>query len=262
MTNKYGPLDNQILSSLEDGILEITLNRPEKRNALTYPMYEELTRLLTTAADNPAARVVLLTGTGDFFSSGNDVNSFAWGAELAYHEKPSFAFMNALAGFEKPIIAAVNGDAIGIGFTMLLHFDLVYAGDTSRFRMPFLSMGFIPEFASTRLLPSSLGHTKAAELLMLGDYFSSDQAQSLGLVNQLAPAGSVVELARKNATNLASKSPVAVQTTKMLMKKHSAVEVSATIDEEAEEFSKCLRTPESQAIIARFLNKGSAEQRS
>jgi enoyl-CoA hydratase/carnithine racemase len=156
MTNTYGPLDNQILSSLEDGVLEIILNRPEKHNALTYPMYEELTRLLTAAADNPATRVVLVTGTGDFFSSGNDVNSFVWGAELAYHEKPSFQFMNTLAGFQKPIIAAVNGNAIGIGFTMLLHFDLIYASDTSRFRMPFLSMGFIPEFASTLLLRDRL----------------------------------------------------------------------------------------------------------
>jgi enoyl-CoA hydratase/carnithine racemase len=262
MTNTYGPLDNQILSSLEDGVLEIILNRPEKHNALTYPMYEELTRLLTAAADNPATRVVLVTGTGDFFSSGNDVNSFVWGAELAYHEKPSFQFMNTLAGFQKPIIAAVNGNAIGIGFTMLLHFDLIYASDTSRFRMPFLSMGFIPEFASTLLLPSSLGHTKAAELLMIGDYFSSQHAQTLGIVNQLTATDGVIELARKNAANLASKSPEAVRTTKMLMKKHSAGQVLATIDEEAEEFSKCLRTPEAQAIIARFLNKDEGKQRS
>ena len=255
MYNDKETLDDHVLSSLTDRILTITLNRPDKRNAITYPMYESLTRLLVDADKDATVRVVVLAGAGEFFTSGNDVNSFKFGAGLAYNEKPSFHFMNALACCSKPVIAAVNGNAIGIGVTMLLHCDLIYATEGSQFKLPFLSMGFVPEFASTLLLAASIGYSKAAELLMIGDTFTSAQAETLGFINQATAADNLQDLVRSRALNLASKPPEALQTTKRLMKKHANSLVVSTIDEEAREFSKCLQRPETQAIVASFLNR-------
>jgi len=254
------PLNNdlsteELLASLSDNILQITLNRPNKKNALSYSMYETLTQLLKHAEQSPDILVVVLTGSGDYFTAGNDMDSFRSGVNLAYNEKPSFHFMNALATFKKPIIAAVNGDSIGIGVTMLMHFDLVYATQTSSFKMPFLSMGFVPEFASTLLMTDSLGHMKAAQLLMLGERFSADEAANLGMINQVLPLKGFMDSVLERASNIASKPTSAVQTTKQLMKRRSNEKVLEVIDEEAREFSKCLKTPETQAIVASFLNR-------
>lgn len=255
MTSNTESTTEEIITSLSDNILNITLNRSNKKNALNYSMYQSLTQLLKQAESNPGIHVVVLTGSGDYFTAGNDIASFKSGVDLAYNEKPSFHFMNTLSTFKKPIIAAVNGDAIGIGVTLLMHCDLVYATDSSRFKMPFLSMGLIPECASTLLMTDSLGHCKAAELLMLGERFSSKKAANLGIINQVLPSETLMSTVLERALNLASKPTATVQTTKRLMKKRSNETVLSVIDEEAKEFSNHLQSAETQAIVASFLNK-------
>lgn len=255
MTDVQGSRDKHIVSAVSDGILEITFNRAAKRNALTYPMYESLTALLISAESDQAIRAVLLTGSGKYFTSGNDVLSFKTGANLAYDEKPSFQFMNTLAGFTKPVIAAVNGSAIGIGVTMLLHCDLVYATQGSSFKMPFLSLGLVPEFASTLILPALVGHAKAMELFMSDDAIDSEQVASLGIINQLLAPEDLIGFARSQARKLASKPAEAVQATKRLVNIHSREKILSSIDEEAREFSRCLQRPETQSIITRLIKK-------
>lgn len=245
----------ELVTSLSDNILNITLNRPNKKNALNYSMYKSLAQLLKKAEESPEIHVVVLTGSGDYFTAGNDLASFKSGVNLAYNEKPSFHFMNTLSTFKKPIIAAVNGDAIGIGVTLLMHCDLVYATESCHFKMPFLAMGLIPECASTLLMTDLLGHSKAAELLMLGERFSSKKAVDLNIINQTLPSDTLMDIVLERALNLASKPTAAVQTTKRLMKQRSTERVLSVIDEEAREFSKHLQSPETQAIVASFLTK-------
>ena len=246
---------DDILTSASDGILTITLNRPQKKNALSYAMYDALSQQLKHAREDSDIRVVVLTGSGDYFTAGNDMAAFQAGAKLAYNEKPSFHFMNTVATFNKPLIAAVNGDAIGIGVTLLLHCDVIYASDCCHFKMPFLSLGLVPEFASTMLLTGMSGHAKAAELLMIGDRFDSSQAEALGIVNKTLPRNELMPHVYRNASNLALKPTGALQITKRLMKKHTQQHILDAIDEEAMEFAQCLRTDETQSIVAKFLDR-------
>ena len=246
---------DEILTSTSDHILKITLNKPQKKNALSNVMYDRLTELLKHSEEDSEIHIIVLTGSGDYFTAGNDIAAFQSGVDLAYNKKSSFYFMNALATFKKPIIAAVNGNAIGIGVTLLLHCDLIYATDSSDFTMPFLSLGLVPEFASTRLLTEILGHSRAAELLMIGEKFDSVTAERLGIINKVVTEDELMSYVYRNARTLASKPTKAVQTTKRLMKKRPHQQVLDIIDEEAREFSQCLRTPETQSIVATFLNK-------
>lgn len=242
----------QILSSVDQGILTITLNRPEKKNAITYAMYDRLCQVLADSAVNSDVRVVVLTANGDYFTAGNDLGAFQSGADLKYYEKPAFRFMNTLASFPKPVIAAVNGHAIGIGVTMLLHCDLVYAGIDCQFKLPFLNLGLVPEFGSTVLLPQMMGHAKAAELLFLGEKFDATRAAEFGLVNKALPLTAVLTHARNAANSIALKPVDAVLSTKALMKKLPPVTIAEIIDDEAREFSQRLRSPETQEIIAAY----------
>ncbi len=244
------PEQNHILTSKAKGVLNITLNRPEKRNAITYPMYRFLTELFSHANRDDDIRVVVVTGSGNYFTSGNDVNAFKSGANLAYHEKPAFHFMNALATFKKPVIAAVNGDAVGIGVTMLLHCDFIYATEGSSFRMPFIDLGLVPEFGSTLILTTTLGHPKAAQLLMTGDAFSCEQALALGIVSEVLTNDQLDIRVRSLALKLASKPSHSLQTTKRLMKQGQSSEIANAIEREAIAFADCLNRLDTQAIIA------------
>ncbi|GAA4102390.1 enoyl-CoA hydratase-related protein [Zhongshania borealis] len=255
MTHETSETPNEILTSFSENILTITLNRARKKNALSYAMYDSLIQLLNDADKNEDIKVVILTGAGDYFTAGNDIRAFQNSAELPYNEKASFHFMNTLASFKKPIIAAVNGNAIGIGVTLLLHCDLIYASDSSSFKMPFLSLGLVPEFASTMILPERLGRAKATELLMIGDQFDSSDAVSLGIVNKALPADELLSYAYQNAQILASKPNAALQATKRLMTKRLQQQTLAVIDEEALEFSNRLRSAETLSIVSKLLNK-------
>ncbi|HEX5278070.1 MAG TPA: enoyl-CoA hydratase [Fluviicoccus sp.] len=243
-----------LLTELSDHILTLRINRPDKRNALTQTMYGELAEALLTAADNPEVRVVLLTGTPDTFTAGNDLQDFLQiPGNLA--EAPVGRFMAALSGFPKPVVAAVNGAAVGIGTTLLLHCDLVYVGETARLQMPFVSLGLCPEFTASYALPRIMGHVRAAELLMLGEAFSAQTAHELGLVNEVLPPAEVESRARQQALRLAQQAPQALLTTKMLMRRFSQRGMHESLAVELEHFSAALKGPEVKEAVSAFMQK-------
>src|SRR5882672_6014051 len=175
---------DEIVTERSERILRVELNRPARKNALTASMYMQLANLLNDAARDEAIRVVLLHGAGDSFCAGNDIADFLKNPP-GPGESPQARLMNALADFDKPLVAAVQGAAVGSGTTMLLHFDFVYAGESARFRMPFIDLALVPEFGSSFLLPATVGHIRAAEWLLMGSAFDAKCAETLGLVTQV-----------------------------------------------------------------------------
>lgn len=254
-------MDETIRVANSDGVLRLTLNRPEKRNALTGAMYDALRTNLLAAADDAQVRVVLLGGSDHFFCAGNDIGGFAAVRTLPPAERPGFRFMRTFAAFPKPVIAAVAGDAIGIGATLLLHCDLVYAAEHARLRFPFVDVGLVPEFAASLLLPRLAGQARAAELLMLGDYFSAAQAQAIGLVSQVLPAAAVADHAERIALALAAKPATALQVTKRLLKAPLQADILRVMDEEMQELSRRLDSEETQAILGALLTKPATPKR-
>src|SRR6266704_3336510 len=174
---------DQVSVEVTDRILSVRMDRPEKKNALTRAMYIAMTEALRQAEANSAVRVIFITGTGDSFTAGNDLVDFANAAPG--ETSPAIAFLQTLAGAQKPVVAAVNGTAIGIGTTMLLHCDLVYAASSARFQLPFVNLGLCPEAASSFILPRMMGHHRAAELLFLGGPFDAGMARDFGIVNEV-----------------------------------------------------------------------------
>src|SRR5213082_2078462 len=199
-------MSDPLLTSSADGVWEMRLNRPEKRNAITYAMYEALHRGLTGAQADETVRVVLLTGEGAAFCAGNDLNDFLNGPEFS-SEHPVMGFLHTLATFGKPLVAGVHGQAVGIGVTMLLHCDLIVASRTAQLSMPFVKLGLVPEAASSLLLPRLVGPQRAAELLLIDEPFDAATAFSLGLVNRLVEDASLLSEARKLALEVAIDEP-------------------------------------------------------
>ncbi|HEY4665305.1 MAG TPA: enoyl-CoA hydratase, partial [Comamonas sp.] len=182
--------NQDILVHTEDGVRTVTLNRVEKKNSITQAMYSAMAEALTSAVDDDAVRVVVLQGDATVFSAGNDIGDFLArqsNNDGLPQQSPVFQFLHALADFPKPLIAAVAGPAVGIGTTMLLHCDLVYAGDNAAFSMPFVNLGLCPEAASSLLLPRLMGYQRAAEALLLGEPFMAEAAMEAGLVNRVVP---------------------------------------------------------------------------
>ena len=239
-----------------NGVATIEIARPEKKNALTGAMYQAMADALTSAQANAAVRAVLIAGQPGVFTSGNDVEDFVTrGASGSVDESPAFAFMRALIGIDKPVVAAVTGAAIGIGTTMLLHCDLVYVSDEARLAMPFVGLGLVPEFGSSLLLPRLLGNVKAAEKLLLGDPFTPADAVELRIANAVLPAGEVVNHARRMAERFNALPPGAVRETKKLLRRSSKEEILATISAESEVFSQRLRSPEAMEAFQAFFQK-------
>src|SRR5437867_846022 len=178
---------NQINVSTSDGVMQVVFNRPERKNALTEPMYEAITQALELAARQDETNVVLLCGAAGVFTAGNDLDDFI-SRPPKDADAAVFRFLRALATFPKPVIAAVEGLAIGVGTTMLLHCDLVYAASDARFALPFVTLGLVPEAACSLLLPRVAGHQRAAERLLFGDAFPATDALALGFINRLLPA--------------------------------------------------------------------------
>jgi len=233
----------------DSGVLLLSIARPDKRNALNAACYAELCTALAQAGQDDAVRVLVLSGEGGHFSSGNDLADFQNGLGAG----PALRFLEALSSFEKPLIAAVEGAAIGIGTTLLLHCDLVYAGHSARLQLPFINLALCPEGASSYLLPKLAGSRKAAELLLFGEPFSADEAQQAGLVNQVTAAGQALEDAMARARQLAEKSPHALRETKRLLKQADAARVAATLRHEGERFDALLARDEAQRCLASFL---------
>lgn len=243
-----------ILTDLQDRICTIRFNRPDKKNALSAAMYVGVTEALQKADADPQVRCILLTGTPDCFTSGNDLADFLKNPPSG-DDSPVARFMATLPGIAKPIVAAVNGPAVGVGTTLLLHCDLVYAGESARFHMPFTALGLCPEFGSSLILPALAGHARAAELLLLAEPFTAAAAREAGIVNAVLPDAEVQAHARAQALKLAQMAPQALRTSKALLKRWSAAQVETAVKEEAPKFMAMLRGPEALEAMGAFMQK-------
>lgn len=237
-----------------NGVLTIEIARPEKKNALTRAMYQEMADALVAANTDAAVRAVLIQGQPAIFTSGNDIEDFM-SSPPRDEEAPVFQFMRAMIGCDKPIVAAVNGAAIGIGTTLLLHCDLVYVADDARLAMPFVSLGLVPEFGSSLVVPRLMGQRRAAEKLLLGDPFTGEQAVECGIANAVLPAGEVVPHARRVAERFNKLAPSAVRESKKLMRRVGEAELLEAIQVEAEIFGARLRSPEAMEAFQAFFQK-------
>ncbi len=240
-----------------NGVATIEIARPEKKNAITVAMYQAMADALNAAATDPAVRAVLITGQPGIFTSGNDIDDFMQRPRQTadFGQSPVFQFMRALHGCDKPVVAAVTGAAIGIGTTMLLHCDRVYVSDEARLAMPFVSLGLVPEFASSLIVPGLVGHVKAAEKLLLGDPFTAEEAVEMRIANAVLPAGEVVNHARRMAERFNALPPGAVRDTKKLLRRGRTEPVLQTIAAEGEVFGARLSSPEAREAFSAFFQK-------
>jgi enoyl-CoA hydratase/carnithine racemase len=245
---------NEILTERSDGVLRVELNRPSKLNAMTSSMYVTLADVFTDAAKDDQARVVLWHGAGDSFCAGNDIEDFL-NNPPGSGDSPQARLMNALVDFDKPIVVAVQGAAIGGGTTMLTHCDFVYAGESAKFQMPFIDLGVVPEFGSSCSIPAEIGHIRAAELILLGLHFNASRAAELGLVTQVLPDQSLLATATQTASKLAAKPAGALQASKRLMKSPFRDQIKAAMKRENMEFSVQVRSESAKQALTAFLGK-------
>ncbi len=246
-------MPEHIRTERADGVLHLALDRPDKKNALTRAMYAALADALTDAASDARVRAVVLGGSGGVFTAGNDLGDFVQ-APPTDPDSPVFRFLSAAVGFPKPLVAAVEGPAIGIGTTILLHCDLAYAAPDALFKMPFVDLGLVPEAASSLLLPRLAGPARAAELLMFGEAFSAETAREIGLVNAVVD-GDVTAHALGRARTLAQKPPAALRQTKALLRRATADAVGDTLAHEGRLFVERLASPEAQEAFTAFFEK-------
>lgn len=245
---------SDVLTERQGAILRVQINRPDKKNALTRAMYDAMASALHDADADRDVRVVLLHGAGEGFTAGNDLRDFLDNPPRTA-DSPVVRFMTALSGAATPVVAAVHGTAIGIGTTMLLHCDLVYAAETARFHMPFVDLGLVPEFGSSVLFPALAGHRRAAAHLLLGQPLDATTAAGLGLVNAIVPPDRLMDTAMAAAEALAAKPPTALRLTKMLMKRGTGATLDAAVREESRLFLERLASPEAREAFAAFLEK-------
>jgi enoyl-CoA hydratase/carnithine racemase len=246
-----------ILTSKADGILTIEFNRLERKNAITTAMYQAMADALTDGENDSAVRAILIAGKPEIFTAGNDLDDFLKnsGDGMALGERPVAKFMLALAGCSKPVVAAVSGAAIGIGTTMLLHCDLVYAADNAKFSMPFAQLGLCPEFASSLLFPQLAGYPRAAEKLLLGEAFLAQEALQLGLVSKVLPLDELLPFAQRQAAKLVALPAASIRTTKALMKQSRTAAITDTMKAENERFGAMLLAPEAKEAFTAFFEK-------
>ncbi len=245
--------ETELVTTRQDkGIIQISIQRPDKLNALTIAMYDVLTAGLEVAAQDDSVRVVLLQGTENCFTSGNDLADFAKNPPED-ENSPVFRFLKTISQFEKPLVAKVSGPAVGIGTTMLLHCDLVYADETAKFRLPFVNLGLSPEAASSYLLPKLVGHLQASELLLLGEVINAVRAAEMGLVTRVFPHAELTEKVSTKLLQLAQLPPRSVQLTKKLLKQNQSRQVAQIMSEEGALFIQQLAKPEAQEALQAFL---------
>jgi enoyl-CoA hydratase/carnithine racemase len=245
---------SDIISEPSGAILRVQLNRPAHKNAMTSSMYTSLADILNEADKDDAIRVVFWHGAGDAFCAGNDIGDFLKNPP-GPGNFPQGRLMDALIGFEKPIIAAVQGAAIGSGTTMMTHCDFVYAGESAKFQLPFINLGLVPEFGSSCSVPARVGHLRAAELFLLGESFTATRAAELGLVTRVVPDRDLLATATETAQKLAAKPSGALRASKRLIKQASIGEVKAAINIEDQEFFERVRSAEAKEALAAFLEK-------
>jgi enoyl-CoA hydratase/carnithine racemase len=244
-----------IVTEKHERVLLVRINRPDKKNALMDAMYRQLAGHIQAADADDTVRVLVLTGTGDSFTAGNDMVDFL-NQKGGFETSGAHLFMRALFDFGKPAIAAVNGMAIGVGVTLLLHCDLAYAGESATFRMPFVSIGIAPEFCSTYLLPALMGHARAAELLYGGERFDAHKAQHYGLVNAVLPDGRLLPQVLEQAHKLAAQPPSALRTCKKLLRQALRQPADEAYDREVAELNRMIRNnPEATEAMTAFVQK-------
>jgi enoyl-CoA hydratase/carnithine racemase len=247
-------MSSDILTHVERGVMTITLNRLERKNSITSAMYGAMADALSAAQSDASIRVAVLQGHETVFSAGNDIGDFL-NRPPAGMESPVFRFLQGLATFSKPLLAAVCGPAVGVGTTMLLHCDLVYAGDNAAFSMPFVNLGLCPEAASSLLVPQMLGYHRAAEALLLGEPFMAEAALEVGLVNRIVPLTEANAVAQSVAQKLAAKPMASLVETKRLMKKGQQQLVLQQMAEEGQSFSRMLGEPAAREAFGAFMEK-------
>ncbi len=248
-------MTDPILMHEADGVLELHFNRPDKKNAILGGMYDTLTAALDRAAASAGIRAVLIGAEGDVFTAGNDIRDFLAMAG-GLQDAPPARFIRAIAGFGKPLVAAVQGPAVGVGTTLLLHCDLVYASPAATFSAPFVNLGLVPEAGSSLLLPARMGHARAATLLLLGDSIDAEAAMQAGLLSGIVSADALQAHAREKARQLARQPPAALAASRALMRGDPAA-LHARMRQEEAAFSHALASPEARAAFAAFLDRPS-----
>jgi enoyl-CoA hydratase/carnithine racemase len=244
----------EIVTERAGSIMRVQFNRPAKRNAMTSAMYLALAGIFNEAAYDGDTRVVVWHGAGDSFCAGNDIDDFLKNPPGS-GESPQFGLMEALVNFDKPLVAAVQGSAIGGGTTMLMHCDFIYAGESTHFQMPFINLAIVPEFGSSCAVPTRIGHVRAAELIMLGTAFDARRAAELGLVNEVLPDKDVLAKAMEVAAKLAAKPAKAMQASKRLLKAPFRDQTKAAMKAENEAFSVQVRSADAREAFTAFLEK-------
>ena len=237
-----------------DRVARIAFDRPDKKNAITRDMYTQLARALAAADADGEVRAILLQGTAECFTSGNDVNDFLKGP-FGGEGSPTWQLFKALPALQKPIVAAVGGPAVGIGTTLLLHCDLVYAAANARFQLPFVPLGIVPEFGSTFILPLLAGYQRAAEVLMLGQPFGAQKAHELGIVTAVVAQEDLFKEAEKAAATLAALPRESLRLTKRMMRTTHEKAIGERIMEEGRLVLERLRSPEAKEAMSAFLEK-------
>ena len=244
-----------ILTSKANGILTIEFNRPDKKNAITAAMYQMMADAIRNAEGAAAVRAILITGKPEVFTAGNDLDDFLKNESSEVGDRPVAQFMRALSSASKPVVAAVAGNAVGIGTTLLMHCDLVYAAENAKFAMPFTQLGLCPEFASSMLFPQMVGYQRAAEKLMLGEAFSAAEAYEMGLVSRVVPVDDLVPFAHGQAAKLVALPASSLRVTKRLMKGAKAAVVDTRMLEENKHFGEMLVAKEAKEAFTAFFEK-------
>ena len=244
----------EIAIHVDAGVMTLTLNRLARKNSITAAMYAAMADALESAKNDAAVRALVIQGHETIFSAGNDIGDFL-NQPPSTPDAPVFRFLYGISSFPKPIVAAVCGPAVGIGTTMLLQCDLVYAGDNAAFSMPFVNLGLCPEAASSILAARLMGYHRAAEALLLGEPFMAESALEMGLINRIVPPAEANALAQRQALKLAAKPLSALMETKRLMKKGHAASVAERIAEEGVTFGRMLHEPAAREAFTAFMEK-------
>ncbi|MDX1735944.1 MAG: enoyl-CoA hydratase [Halioglobus sp.] len=249
----------EIAVEFEAGVLQIRINRPHKKNALHGPMYTRMADLLEEAGRTQEVRVIYITGSPDCFSSGNDVSTFGADDATSADELPAVRFLRTIAHSEVPIVAAVNGPAIGVGTTMLMHCDVVIAGEDAVFQTPFVDLGVSPEAASSFLMPLRLGYLRAAEMLLQGEAFDAQKASDCGLVNRVCDSADYQREALATAQRLAAAPPTSLRATKRVLRAPLIPGIEEAMGRENAEFARCMESPEFAEAITAFMERRPAD---
>lgn len=245
--------EQHVLRTVADNVLEVRINRPEKKNALTRAMYDGMAEAFEQADADPAIRAVIVTGTGDAFTSGNDVRDFQNRSESNVGSAAG-NFLRAISTMKTPLVAAVNGMAIGVGTTLLFHCDFVVLARSARLMMPFTSLGLVPEAASSLLVPRVVGMHRANALLMLGESIDAETAFAWGIGNRLVEDAELMDVAHAYTRRLAALPPEALRQTKALIR-HGTPEFAGRMAEEGEVFGRQMKSPEAREAFAAFAEK-------